>query len=79
MTLEEEHAQLRAENAELRTLVAQLQEQLAAALERIADLNSSRARRPLPKPRRRSGSVSPAGTVPLRIIARAPARSQPAL
>ena len=42
MTLEEDNAQLRAENAELRILVAQLQEQLAAALKRIAELEQQR-------------------------------------
>jgi transposase len=42
MTLEEEIAQLRAENAELRLLVAQLQEQLALALARIAELEQQR-------------------------------------
>jgi transposase len=38
MTLEDEIAQLRAENAELHALVAQLQQQLAVALARIAEL-----------------------------------------
>lgn len=38
MTLEDENARLRAENDELRQFVAQLQAQLAAALQRIADL-----------------------------------------
>jgi transposase len=42
MTLEDENAQLRAENAELRLLVAQLQEQLALALARIAELEQQR-------------------------------------
>jgi len=42
MTLEEEIAQLRAENAELRLLVAQLQEQQARALARIAELEQQR-------------------------------------
>jgi transposase len=42
MTLEDEIAQLRAENAELRLLVAQLQEQLALALARIAELEQQR-------------------------------------
>jgi len=54
MTLEEENARLRAENAELRALVTQLQDQLAAALNRIAELEQ---RRPDPpafvKPNRR--------------------------
>jgi transposase len=42
MTLEEENAQLRAENAALRLQVAQLQEQLALALARIAELEQQR-------------------------------------
>jgi transposase len=42
MTLEDEVAQLRAENAELHALVAQLQDQLAAALARIASIEQQR-------------------------------------
>jgi hypothetical protein len=42
MTLEDEIAQLRAENAELRLLAAQLQNHLALALARIAELEQQR-------------------------------------
>lgn len=64
MTLEDEIAQLRAENAELHALVAQLQQQLALALARIAELEQqhhepppfikpNKPPRPEPKPPRK--------------------------